>query len=230
MTLSEEHRRKLSERNIGRKHTAAAKEATRAAKIGALNPQFGKPLSERQRAAFVRTGDAHVWFGRAHSAETKQLLAEQRQKAVWQVAIDGAPVKLWPSAKDAAAALGLRSPTLRWLAPSNGEPPPGSVALRRHFSHYQLGATTTPTQQNAPAIADGGNICAATGRQSHQQMRCRSPSLLTEGRLRRPAATPASLITEGPKPQRHHNTPAGGVARTAYAGIVWFPTPQQECF
>lgn len=108
MKLSDEHKRKIAEYNKGRQHSAATRERHRQSKLGALNPQFGKPLTERQKAVLHRSGENHPWFGRQHSVETCQLMAEQRRLAIWQISPDGTPVKLWACAGEAVAALGKK--------------------------------------------------------------------------------------------------------------------------
>jgi group I intron endonuclease len=107
---TDEQRRRKAEARRGCRHTAATKELLRLGKLGELNPQFGKPLSDKQRAALVRRGEDHPWFGRQHSAETCEKLSKQRRWPIWQIAPDGTPVKLWPGAVQAAEAIGLKCP------------------------------------------------------------------------------------------------------------------------
>lgn len=105
---TDEQRRKKSEAQKGRRHSEASKELQRLGKLGVLNPQFGKPMTEKQKAALHRSGEAHPWFGREHSAETRRRLSEQRQLPIWQIGPDGTPIKLWAWAGEASAALGLK--------------------------------------------------------------------------------------------------------------------------
>jgi group I intron endonuclease len=106
--LTEEHKRKISIASTGRKHSEAAKELIRQSRLGPLNPQYGRPMTEKQKAALCRSGEAHPWFGRKHSAESNRSNSEQHQIPVWQISKDGTPLKLWPGSADAAKAVGLK--------------------------------------------------------------------------------------------------------------------------
>lgn len=63
---------KLGNKNrLGKKNKASANEKTRAAKLGALNPMYG------------RTGAAHPFFRKSHTAETKKKLSAAKKGRRW---------------------------------------------------------------------------------------------------------------------------------------------------
>jgi group I intron endonuclease len=108
---NDEQRKKITASLLLRRHSEATKERMRQGRLGALNPQHGRPLTEKQKASLHRSGEKHSFFGRKHSAETLRALSEQRQIPVWQISKDGVPIKLWSGSADAALAVGLKGST-----------------------------------------------------------------------------------------------------------------------
>ena len=109
LRLSPEQRAKLAARMRGRRHSAETRAKQAATKQGSRNPQFGRPLTDAQRAALHKRGPEHPWFGRSHTDETRQKLSLLKSEPVAQIADDGTTIKIWPTARQAAEALGLRA-------------------------------------------------------------------------------------------------------------------------
>lgn len=107
---SRAQKKRAMEKRVGRRHTEHTKHLQRISKMGDMNPQFGKPLTEKQRAALLRSGEAHPWWGRSHSAETRAKMSRDKACPIVQVAVDGAEVARWYTAREASRAMGLQSP------------------------------------------------------------------------------------------------------------------------
>jgi len=179
--LSPEHVEKLRMARIGYKHTAQTLLKMSVARL-ANNHQVGRPLTERQKAALWKSGVNHPWNGRAHSEESKRKNALSHSKGPYeQVSDDGAIIAIWPTAEDAALALGLKwSDTITphiWTAGTSGSlnllgvwPLGGDqiVALGAHnnflfiFGKKQIliysGATTPSTMTLSDSVTNIGCI------------------------------------------------------------------------
>ena len=62
-----------------------------------------------QRAALFKSGANHPWYGRSHSDESKRKLSLAKSDQFEQMAHDGLVIKVWRTAREAAAALGLKA-------------------------------------------------------------------------------------------------------------------------
>ena len=105
--LSQQHRDAISRSQLGRRHSDESKLLMREARLK-NNHQVGRPMTDAQKLALHRSGKDHPWFGRSHSPETIMLLSKIRSTPIEQVLPDGS-IKYWPTAKQAAVALGLKS-------------------------------------------------------------------------------------------------------------------------
>ena len=77
--LSEEHRRKISESNRGKKMSEDFVEKARQRMTGEGNPMYGKkkPHSEEHKQSI--TGENNPFYGCTHSEETKKKISEARK-------------------------------------------------------------------------------------------------------------------------------------------------------
>jgi group I intron endonuclease len=106
--LSDETKRKISAANLGRKNSEATLRKLSEKKQGKLNPQWGRPMNDRQRAALIKRGKDHPWYGRSHSYETKLKLSMDRGRPVEWIDDKGQKIGTFLSVKDAAIAMQLR--------------------------------------------------------------------------------------------------------------------------
>ncbi|AGE49907.1 GIY-YIG catalytic domain-containing endonuclease [Paramecium bursaria Chlorella virus Can18-4] len=90
-TLSDEHKKKLSDANLGKKHTEESK----------------------QKMSDAKSGEKNHFYGKEHTGETKQKMKEAKtgeknhnSKRVYQYKLDGTYVDSYDSGGEAARALG----------------------------------------------------------------------------------------------------------------------------
>ena len=104
---SEERRKIISETSKGRKHTEESKRKISMSRLGPLNPQWGKPLTDKQMQFKKRTGKDHPNYGLKFSPEICEKFSLIRAKPIFQYSINGVFIKEWRSARNASKELKL---------------------------------------------------------------------------------------------------------------------------